>query len=455
MSQEHGSCSALSSVTTPLHGSEGVFSFLRYTGNMKPFDTLAEEKGFGFLKELLERFPHSDVYYVGGSVRDAALGRRVKDFDIVVRGILAKDLARFLEKHGHVEFVGEHFGVYKFKPEHDGLDIPIDIALPRTEKAGGSGAYKDFDVQSDHDLPIEDDLARRDFTMNAMAWNVRTRELVDPFGGMADLEAKRIRAVGEPKERFAEDYSRMFRALRFAAQLGASVEEKTWSAILESMPTFDASVVPEEVVAKELLKGLRADAERTLELWDVSGALKRLLPELASWDGKALGRLQKNKASMESLLAVMLYPVGSRVAGDMIRRMKLTTGGFEVTAERVMWLIDHYEYLYKHAPSDLAPSKLQKLLFDRKYRRKDLFDVTEAITESPSVQAWRDVKELKPLLSGEEVMKALNLDSGPKVGRILDHLMDLQGHGKLSHSAKAEAYLKEKMRVHAFPDSLQ
>lgn len=416
---------------------------------MKPFDTLTASKSFAFLDDLLQRFPRSEVFHVGGSVRDAALGRSVKDFDIVVRGVLPEDLQRFLSLHGEVELVGERFGVYKFRPSHDTLDIPIDIALPRTEVAGGSGAYRDFDVQSDHELSIEDDLARRDFTVNAMAWAMREKRLVDPFGGMKDLEDKRLRAVGEPKARFEEDYSRMFRALRFVVQLGFSIEEKTWLAIQALMPVFSEEVVPKEVLAKEFLKALNEDPLRALELWDASGALKRFMPELAAWDSEALERLAPD-ASMEALLAVTLYPIGSAAAGDTIRKLKLAAGGFDVDEGRVRWLIDHYEMLHRQDPSDLRPSKLQKFLFDRQYRRKDLFAVTEAITGTP-VQAWREVREIKPLLSGEEVMKILSLKSGPEVGKTLDDLMDMQGHGKLSNSAEAEAYLKN---IHALPDSL-
>ena len=129
-----------------------------------------------------------EVYLVGGCVRDSFLHRPLKDFDIVVRKIPIDPLVALLKKSGQTNLVGKSFGVIKFRPQEN-PEREIDIALPRTEVSTGSG-HKDFQVTSDENLAMAMDLSRRDFTINAMAMNVQNDQLLDPFGGKADLENK-------------------------------------------------------------------------------------------------------------------------------------------------------------------------------------------------------------------------------------------------------------------------
>ncbi len=254
-----------------------------------------------FITEFLAEYPRADVYLVGGSVRDLLLGRQSKDFDLVVRSISIARLERFLKKYGKVHAVGRRFGVLKVTPakQSDSKNPQtIDIALPRLEfSVHLSGHIRDFSVQSDQNLPIEDDLSRRDFTINAMAYDIRRAELVDPWNGLKDLEKRVIRAVGDPHTRFAEDYSRMLRALRFSCQLGFRLDAHTARAISERMPHINDEiiattvskkkkktemirVVPFEVAAKELLKSFNADPVRAFDLYDRFGVFAVLAPEL-------------------------------------------------------------------------------------------------------------------------------------------------------------------------------
>lgn len=252
---------------------------------------MEKELSLRFVKELLTAFPDSEIYLVGGAVRDAALGKmKQKDFDFVVRNVAVENLEKFLEERGNVVLVGKNFGVYKFVPTGFKLEEPIDIALPRTEHSfGEGGGYRDFKVRSDPKMRIEEDLERRDFTINAMAWDIKNGKLIDPFGGLADLEAKIIRAVGEPKERFREDYSRMLRAIRFAAQFDFEIEEKTFVVLREMIKHINDEriragkkerVVPYETIAKELLKAFWYNPVRAFDLYDKSGATQELMPEL-------------------------------------------------------------------------------------------------------------------------------------------------------------------------------
>lgn len=263
---------------------------------------------FRFWKAFAKTFPKSEVYLVGGAVRDIAMERVTKDFDFVVRNVPAQQLQKFLERRGRVNLVGKRFGVLKFVPKGWNGEA-LDIALPRTDHSFNSGGYKDFMIKSNPRLSIEDDLARRDFTVNAIAahvtWNMKhvTVDIVDPFNGLRDIQKKTLRTVGEPRERFREDYSRMLRALRFACQLGFSIERKTWMALKQLMPRVNTRrsslrrsptapsrqartlsqreyIVPRETVGRECIKAFVTNPLAAFGLWENSGAIKALLPEL-------------------------------------------------------------------------------------------------------------------------------------------------------------------------------
>ena len=248
-------------------------------------------------------FPKGELYLVGGTVRDALMGRDDnKDWDLVVRLVKPDALEKFLKKLGRVDLVGKRFGVWKFSPTplptlspSGARGATIDIALPRTEHSFNSGGYRDVSVDSDPELLIEKDLARRDFTINAMALRLTPKPaLIDPFGGQKDLRAKIVRTVGEAGERFREDYSRMFRGLRFACQLGFEIEPHTMGAIRVFMPHVNdyqptplgnMRVVSTEIIARELAKTLTADPVRAFDLWYESGATEAIMPELLAMRG--------------------------------------------------------------------------------------------------------------------------------------------------------------------------
>ncbi len=252
---------------------------------------VADKKISGFVKDVLSRpdfsfiaaitkaFPAAQVYLVGGIVRDLLIGRESKDYDFVVRGVDAKDLEKLLAKHGDVNLVGKSFGVFKFKPKNGMIEEEIDIALPRTEHSLGTGGYRDFNVQSDASLPIEKDLERRDFTVNAMALDLATGELVDPFGGSDDIGKKIIRTVGKPEERFSEDFTRMLRAVRFFAQLGFTIEPKTYAAVEMLAPKI--KTIPAERIQADFTKIIMSPrAFEALVMLQRSGLLAQFIPEL-------------------------------------------------------------------------------------------------------------------------------------------------------------------------------
>jgi len=196
-----------------------------------------------FIKSLIEDLM-SDIYVVGGAVRDLVLNKPNKDIDLVVREVPIDALIAHLQKFGKVDVVGKSFGVIKFV---DGDGVDYDIALPRKEKLNGEGGYRGFDVQSDENLPIEDDLIRRDVKINAIAININTGKFIDPLGGLEDIEKKQISAANP--EAFNDDPLRMLRVVQFASRFGFKIEPKTMQMIRDNAERIK-EIPPERILTE-------------------------------------------------------------------------------------------------------------------------------------------------------------------------------------------------------------
>jgi hypothetical protein len=186
-------------------------------------------KKLPFYQDIVDK--NGKIFQVGGAVRDLYLGKESKDLDIVITGIPSNDLEGILKKYGKVDMVGASFGVIKFTPPGG---EEIDIAIPRTEKKTGAG-YQGFDVSADHTLPIEKDLERRDFTINSIAKD-SDGTIIDPFGGVKDLDAKLIKLTNP--QAFADDPLRMLRAIQFASRFDFKIDEETFEAIKRNAMTI-------------------------------------------------------------------------------------------------------------------------------------------------------------------------------------------------------------------------
>ena len=226
---------------------------------------------------------NADVYVVGGAIRDAFLDRPIKDVDMVIAGMPLPEVEMLLGKVGSVNVIGKRFAVIR-------VTLPdrtrIDIALPRIDASFGTGRYRDVEVRADPNLPIEEDLSRRDFTINAMAWNIATHQLIDPYDGRDDLKRRVIRCVGNPVERFQEDATRMLRAVRFSVQLGFTIEPDTLEGIRDRLQLLnDEFVTPREVIAQELVAGFASAPAQLLVLLHETGITRTLMPELEALRG--------------------------------------------------------------------------------------------------------------------------------------------------------------------------
>lgn len=208
-----------------------------------------------------------EAWCVGGAIRDTLLGESNTDYDIATSA--TPDVVQRLFRHTIP--VGERFGTVAVRTRrrhHEVTTFRKDVVTD------GRHAEVAFGVS------LDEDLARRDFTINAIAYHPLRNEWRDPFHGAADLQARLIRAVGEPEGRFREDYLRILRGLRFAARFGFDIEPATWDAMRATMDGL--AYLSAERVREEWFKGLRTARQivRLLELWTTSGAARIWLPEL-------------------------------------------------------------------------------------------------------------------------------------------------------------------------------
>lgn len=183
------------------------------------------------------------AYYVGGCVRDEILGKGNKDIDIEIFGLKPQQVKSILSKYGEVNEVGASFGVFMI----NGYDI--DFALPRIEKQIGK-KHTDFEVSVDPFLSLEEASKRRDFTINSLMQDILTEEIIDFWGGLNDIKAKKIKHIND--DTFVEDALRVFRACQFASRFDFKIDKST----LDLCSTIDISNLAKERVYEETKKAL-------------------------------------------------------------------------------------------------------------------------------------------------------------------------------------------------------
>lgn len=207
------------------------------------------------LPPLLDKIVHDltvsgfRALVVGGAVRDALLGHQAKDIDIEVYGISYDRLVGFLERHGQVDLVGKSFGVVKFaSPEARTSDPVWDFSLPRRDSKTGLG-HRDFLATFDAGITLREAAGRRDFTINAMAFDPVTHEVLDFFGGREDLSMRILRATSDA---FREDPLRVLRGMQLACRFDLTVDPATATMCRGIVSEY--STLPRERVAEEFMK---------------------------------------------------------------------------------------------------------------------------------------------------------------------------------------------------------
>jgi len=408
------------------------------------------------------------IYEVGGAVRDRLLDRPIvaEDRDYLVCGIPYPELSSILNNYGRVDLVGRSFGVIKFTEFRRDKRYTFDISLPRREHSTGTG-HRDFEVAFDPGLPVEDDLARRDFTINAMALALDSHELIDPLNGRLDLDRRQIRMVSE--QAFVEDPLRMLRALQFAARLEFEIEPVTLTAIGANAALI--RTVSSERIAEELNKMLTR-AERPsigFRLMRQTGLLDEILPEMAvtvgvdqpggyhRWDvfEHIVRTVDASPKKLSVRLAALFHDInkpqakravtggatfygheatGAQTAARVMHRLRYSK---ELAAE-VVTLVERH--MFTTGVTDKGLRRLVRrvgpeLIFDLlDLRRADVVaqgmggrtdDVDEferAIREEMDRQPPFGLKDLA--VNGRDIMSEFKLSPSPAVGEVLDYLME-------------------------------
>ena len=220
-----------------------------------------------------------ETWCVGGAVRDAFLGHAHLDWDLATAATPA-DVQRLFKRTVPVGIDFGTVGVF------DAANILHEVTTFRRDvRTDGRHAVVEFGVS------LDEDLARRDFTINAIAYSPRRDEIRDPFGGREDIEKKIVRSVGDPRDRMREDRLRALRAMRFAARFGFQIESKTWDAIVESGPHLGR--LSAERVKQEIEKTMEQVPlpSRAFSMWSKSGAFDTLIPTLATITDRQLAPL--------------------------------------------------------------------------------------------------------------------------------------------------------------------
>lgn len=288
-----------------------------------------------------------EAFAVGGCVRDSILGRKPNDWDITTSASPQEVKALF----GHTIDTGIEHGTVTVMLEHTGYEVTtyrID------------GKYEDgrHPLEVSFTRNLEEDLLRRDFTINAMAYN-ESRGLVDLFGGMQDLEAGLIRCVGNPHERFSEDALRLLRAIRFAAQLSYRVEDETRKA-MEALASNLQKISAERIMV-ELVKTLVSPNPDLLRDAYESGLTKYFLPEF----DRIMGFEQNNPHHCYCVGEHTLHAIAN-VSADKVLRLTMLfhdMGKAEcmTTDEKG---ISHF-YGHEKISEQIAKKAMERLRFDR------------------------------------------------------------------------------------------
>lgn len=414
--------------------------------------------------EIIEKLQENtfEVYVVGGCVRDLLMDRKPKDWDITTNAKPEEIMKVFPDS-----FYENKFFTVGVKTDEEKIPV-IEATTFRIEQKYSDKRHPDKVKFAE---TLNEDLSRRDFTINALALEIKNKgfKIIDLFGGKADLKNKIIRAVGNPNERFDEDALRMMRAIRFASELNFKIEKRTIEDIRNNSKNLQ--YVAQERIKDELAKIILSDnPSEGIDLLHETGLLNYIIPELGKGYGVKQNRhhiytiYKHNLLSLkfcpskkiEVRLAALLHDiakpqtkrgegpdatfynhdhVGKKVAEKILKRLRFPN---EIIA-KVILLIDNHMFYYN--PDEVGESSVRRLIKKVGLENiNDLIDLRiadrlgsgvpkakpyklrhlEYIIEKVSHDAI-SVKMLK--INGNDLMKFLKIKPGPKIGAILDVLL--------------------------------
>ncbi|RLB25764.1 MAG: polynucleotide adenylyltransferase [Deltaproteobacteria bacterium] len=403
-----------------------------------------------FVNFVLERLRHKGLlaFIVGGAVRDALLGRPQEDWDIATSASPSQIQDIFSDTR-------------QFQLKHETITLIMDNHKLEVTTFRGKHANN-----------LHEDLSRRDFTIDAMAFDPNERRLIDPFGGQADLAKRRIKAVENPEDRFKEDPLRLIRAVRLATELGFQVDPETFTAIQKMAGSL--AKVAKERIRDEMVKILVAQRPSSgLHLLRRTGLLRVIIPELLEGYLKRQNRyhrftiLKHIMVTVDTVaptltlrLTALLHDIAkprvrskgkagwrfighekasAEMADHILQRLRFSSE----LIRKVTHLIAHHMIGYSPKWTDSAVRRWVRkigienvdILID--FRKADLIahgtgkadlGLLEELRQRASllIRDKKSVFSTKDLaIDGHTIMKVLNIPSGPEVGKVLQKLMAL------------------------------
>ena len=399
-----------------------------------------------------------EAYVVGGCVRDALLSREPGDWDITTNA-LPEDIKKLFKRtvdtgieHGTVTVLMDKEGyevtTYRIDGKYEDNRHPSEVTFTKS---------------------LTEDMRRRDFTINAMAYN-EEEGLIDRFGGIEDLENKLIRCVGEPAERFSEDALRIMRAVRFSAQLDYDIEEKTKEAIKELAPTL--SKISAERIQTELVKLLVSDHPEKAQVMYELGITKVILPEFdacmeTSQDNphhmynvgehiiKSLGYVRNDKVlRLTMFLHDIAKPLtittddegvnhfhghaqlGEKMAHDIFRRLKFDRNTMDRVCNLIMYHDDRFPATAKNVrrtmnrvgedefPFLLDVKYADTMAQSEYYREEKLKNIEDSRALYENIKKEGECVSLKKLAVNGKDLIALGVTPGKQIGEVLGAMLE-------------------------------
>ena len=451
-------------------------------------------------KELQKQ--NAKAIVVGGSVRDHFLELPIKDYDIEVYGLeKMEQLEEILGQYGSVNLVGKSFGVLKFMYEGE----EYDFSFPRTETNIGEG-HRGFEVEVDGSMTFEGAARRRDFTVNALGYDLERERFLDPFHALKDIEQKKLRHIDD--ETFVEDPLRVYRAVQFCARFEYVLADETFTLCKHMVDAGMLDELPKERIYKEFTKLLLKAEKPSLgfELMRELGIL-RYFPELEALIDVAqspkyhpegdvwvhtmmtldamhqeLGIRNEeleivDKQKLKFMFAILCHDFGKATTTTVdeegnIRAIGHEKAGLEATKSFMYRLTDEHDFIESLLPlveHHLKPSQFYAAKSKDKAVRRlatkvnieelvviakaDFLGRTteEALTRDYKAGAWLlnkasklevKTKPLEHLVQGRDLID-LGLEPSPKFKMILDEVYELQLDGMISDRLEALAYIKK------------
>ncbi len=429
--------------------------------------------------ETLRRNGHQALL-VGGCVRDLLLGRQPADYDVATDASPERVIELFPESVP----VGAQFGVVLIPREN----WKVEVATFRSDVGYSDGRHPDSVVYT---RTAQEDVQRRDFTVNGLLMRHDTEEVLDYVGGQADLKAGIIRAIGDPALRFAEDKLRMMRAVRFAARFGFHIETATFEAIRSRAQ--EIRHVSAERLREELTKLLtEGAARRGFELLDEAGLLQQVLPEIAAMKGveqppqfhpegdvwihtRMMIEMLPAGASPTLAWGILLHDVGKpptfksaaetgdrirfdghvgvgvKMAEEICRRLRFSNED----TEQILALVENHMRFADAA--QMRTSTLKRFARLRRFEEHLELHRIDCVSSNGRLEAYNYVRkffletppeQVRPqrLLTGED-LKTMGYQPGPAFTEILQAIEDGQLEGQLKTREEAFDFVRKTFRT--------